>query len=81
MTPADWMSFRDQLLDRKPVKYVGTRTMPYMDDYLLLYPTEEAAKAGCEILYRVLDFLGLSLNEGKSTLTPTQRLRHLGIEI
>ena len=55
--------------------------MPYMDDYLLLYPTEEAANAGCEILYRVLDFLGLSLNEGKSTLTPTQRLRHLGIEI
>lgn len=82
MSPAHWLAARDQLLKRVVVKYSGARTLPYMDDYLLLYPSQAAALNGKVLVHRVLDFLGLSpAGDDKCVWTPTQRLIFLGLEI
>jgi hypothetical protein len=82
MTPADWMVFRDRLLQREPIKYQGARTLPYCDDYLLLFSSKEAALQGAVVVRRVLDFLGLEpAGDDKCIWDPVQRLVHLGIEI
>ena len=81
MSPAHWMEARDQLLKRKPLLYTGARTLPYMDDYLLLFPSRSAALEGGQLVRRVLDFLGLQASESKSEWTPTQRLKFLGLDI
>jgi hypothetical protein len=81
MSPAHWLEARDRLLGKPAVKYSGARTLPYMDDYLLLYSTRQEALEGAEMTRRVLEFLGLEPNDAKCTWDPTQRLIFLGLEI
>ena len=59
----------------------GARLLWYLDDWLLIARTEGESRA---LTRRFLDLLrscGLSVNEAKCTLTPSQRLKHLGLVV
>ena len=57
------------------------RILPYMDDYLALFPSEEEAVRGAVQMKATLAFLGLEANPKKCVWTPTQELQHLGIVV
>jgi hypothetical protein len=81
MSPAHWLALRDRLMRRTPVPYRGMRTLPFMDDYLALFPTRAAALEGREVIDRILDFLGLDRQAAKCVWEPTQTLQHLGFDL
>ena len=57
------------------------RILPYMDDYLALFPSQEEAVRGAVQMKTTLAFLGLEANPKKCVWTPTQELQHLGIVV
>jgi hypothetical protein len=59
----------------------GLRVLPYMDDFLILCDTREAALEAREYVTAVLELLGLSRNEKKGVWDPTQALQHLGLGV
>jgi hypothetical protein len=59
----------------------GLRVLPYMDDFLFLFGSQEEARAGAEFLRDLLEVFGLALNEKKSVMEPVQQLKHLGIGV
>ena len=46
----------------------------YLDDWLVVAPTEAEARAATAKVRRTLEKAGFVLNEGKSKLTPTQSI-------
>jgi hypothetical protein len=81
LAPSHWLALRDQLLSRPAVDYSGMRTLPFMDDYLCLFSSREAATRGKVLIDRVVDFLGLARQPGKCVWEPTQTLYHLGFDL
>jgi ribonuclease HI len=59
----------------------GMRLLPYMDDFLGLACSREAALAARDYAESVLHALGLSRNAEKGVWDPIQRLEHLGVGI
>jgi hypothetical protein len=57
------------------------RILPYMDDYLALFPSKAEAERGAVQMKATLAFLGLEANPKKCVWTPTQELQHLGIVV
>jgi len=57
------------------------RVLPYMDDYLAVFSSREEAFQGVARIKATLAWLGLDANEKKCHWEPTQRLRHLGLEV
>ena len=57
------------------------RILPYMDDYIAFFSTREEALRGRAQMQATLEWLGLSRNPKKGDWEPTQRARHLGLEI
>ena len=81
LSPIQWLELRDRFLRRPSVNYQGTRCLPFMDDYLALFPSREEALKGREVIVRVLDFLGLSRQPSKCVWEPTQTIYHLGFDL
>lgn len=55
------------------------RLLPYMDDFLFLFRTRQAALDGGQQVKRTLEYLGLTASETKCCWEPTQELVHLGL--
>ena len=81
LAPSHWLALRDQLLSRPAVDYCGMRTLPFMDDYLCLFSSQEEATRGKVMIDRVVDFLGLARQPRKCVWEPTQTLYHLGFDL
>jgi len=52
-----------------------------MDDYLTFFDSKQKAEQGREQMQLTLQYLGLQWNPKKSVWTPSQRLRHLGLDV
>ncbi|CAI7765414.1 unnamed protein product [Closterium sp. NIES-54] len=59
----------------------GVRVIPYVDDILFLWQSKAHAQAICQRVILDLKEAGLVINAKKSQLSPSQRLRFLGIEL
>ena len=59
----------------------GIRLLRYLDDWLLLAHSEREALDATEFLLNLCASLGIQVNWGKSRLTPSQSMIHLGMEI
>ena len=73
----------EDLLPRfREVMRSGVRCLPYVDDYLFLFSSREAALAGRAYIEALLSMLGLARNPKKGCWEPTQRLeQHLGLGV
>ena len=60
------------------LKKGGVQVFAYLDDWLVLAPSEAEARAATAKVRRTLEKAGFILNEGKSKLTPTQTIEWLG---
>ena len=59
----------------------GVRMLRYLDDWLILAPSELACLQSRDRLLTVCTELGIQVNLTKSSLVPTQSLVYLGMEI
>lgn len=59
----------------------GLRVLPYMDDFLVLCETEQAALEAREYVDAVLGVLGLRRNASKGVWQPAQVVKHLGLGV
>ena len=59
----------------------GVRLRLYLDDWLLLAPSQQEAAAAVRVLLRLCAELGIRINHSKSQLAPTQALIYLGMAI
>ncbi|XRB13434.1 reverse transcriptase domain-containing protein [Pseudoscourfieldia marina] len=59
----------------------GMLLLHYLDDYLILGDTPEQVAAHLRYALSLLSRLGIAVNEKKSTLTPVQQIKHLGIGV
>ncbi|CAI7815931.1 unnamed protein product [Closterium sp. NIES-53] len=59
----------------------GIRVIPYVDDILFLCQSKAHAQAICQRVILDLKEAGLVINAKKSQLSPSQRLRFLGVEL
>ncbi|GIL50946.1 hypothetical protein Vafri_7022 [Volvox africanus] len=59
----------------------GVRVLPYLDDFLFLFRSEEQARAGARWIKEVIEFVGLSCHPRKCQWEPTQSVQHLGITV
>ena len=56
----------------------GLMVYVYLDDIILLAPSEKEAKRGLSVLLETLCDAGFKISQKKSVFTPTQRINHLG---
>ncbi|CAI7792704.1 unnamed protein product [Closterium sp. NIES-53] len=59
----------------------GIRVIPYVDDILFLCQSKAHAQAICQRVILVRKEAGFVINAKKSQLSPSQRLRFLGVEL
>lgn len=59
----------------------GIDLLPYLDDFVAFFRTREEAIAGAERVQRLLRSLGLLVKDEKCVWTPTQSLKHLGLQV
>jgi hypothetical protein len=59
----------------------GYDTLPYLDDFLFAFPSEDAARAAARDIDDTLKACGLERNRDKGCWVPTQRIEHLGMTI
>ena len=59
----------------------GIRMLRYLDDWLILASLKVACLQARDRLLQVCDELGIRINHRKSSLTPSQTLTYLGIDI
>ena len=57
----------------------GVRVRPYLDDFLVMAHSKEAADLAGKYLQALLGQLGLQWHPSKSHWQPTQRIEHLGL--
>lgn len=60
---------------------LNTRCSLYIDDMLLINDSYQALKQNLDSALKLLTSLGFTINTEKSVLTPTQRIKHLGLVI
>jgi len=60
-------------------RLTGARVLPYLDDYLFLFPDKETAHAGSQWIRDLLFWLGFTPHDKKCVWEPTQRVEHLGL--
>jgi hypothetical protein len=63
------------------VQRFGCRVLPYLDDFLFLFASREAAAAGAAWIQSLLYWLGFTPHPTKSVWEPTQQLEHLGLVV
>ena len=56
----------------------GAHVFPYLDDLLIRAPSKVLAQEGVNKMLVLLKNCGFLINEGKSSLTPSQNLVHIG---
>ena len=61
------------------LRQLGVRLIAYIDDFLLLAPSKEEAHVQAQLMTTVLQALGFSINNEKSTLVPCQEIEFLGV--
>ncbi|WIA39634.1 hypothetical protein OEZ86_005712 [Tetradesmus obliquus] len=66
---------------RGSVAQVGCKVLPYLDDFLFVFPDQETAAAGAEWTQSIMYWLGFTPHPTKSVWEPTQRLEHLGLVV
>lgn len=66
---------------RGSVAQVGCKVLPYLDDFLFVFPDQETAAAGAEWIQSIMYWLGFTPHPTKSVWEPTQRLEHLGLVV
>ena len=59
----------------------GIRLLRYLDDWLLLANSFQETLGSLEQLLHLCQWLGIRVNWGKSSLTPSQSRTYLGMEI
>lgn len=59
----------------------GCRVLPYLDDFLFLFPDSECAAAGAQWILSLMYWLGFTPHPKKSVWQPCQQLEHLGLSI
>jgi hypothetical protein len=59
----------------------GARVLPYLDDFLFVFETEQQARLGAAWVRECIEFLGLSHHPTKCQWEPSQSVYHLGITI
>lgn len=67
-----------------PITYMreqGIHIHPYLDDLMIQAPTRERSERDTKKVQKLLQDFGFLVNREKSSLKPTQRLEHLGVEI
>lgn len=67
--PSDWLA-----------KY-GCRVLPYLDDFLFVFPDRDTAAAGAGWIKALMYWLGFTPHPSKSIWEPVQRLEHLGLTV
>ena len=64
-----------------PLRRQGVRVLAYLDDLLILAPSEEDAVLHTRLVINHLINLGLAINWEKSSLIPSQTVVYLGIQL
>lgn len=59
----------------------GCRVLPYLDDFLFMFPDSDSAAAGAEWIHSLMYWLGFTPHPKKSIWEPTQQLEHLGLSV
>uniref|UniRef100_H3B8L7 ribonuclease H n=1 Tax=Latimeria chalumnae TaxID=7897 RepID=H3B8L7_LATCH len=59
----------------------GVRLLVYLDNILLMEPSAERLQEQMKVAVHLLTALGFQVNQGKSTLTPTQSIEYLGFVV
>lgn len=77
--PQLWMSLM-KLLERR-WRLQGHQVHIYLDDILVVGHNEQAVQKALQDMLQDLQHAGLQINREKSSLQPTQQLRHLGFII
>ena len=62
-----------------PLRMQGIRILNYIDDWLILAQSEQAAARHRDVVLAHMGELGLRLNAKKSVLSPVQRTTYLGV--
>ncbi|KAK7089954.1 hypothetical protein V1264_009827 [Littorina saxatilis] len=57
----------------------GIRLKVYLNDWLILNQLESLCRQHTQVVLQTAKDLGLSVNQGKSDLTPSQRFTYLGM--
>uniref|UniRef100_UPI003AAB97E8 uncharacterized protein n=1 Tax=Centroberyx gerrardi TaxID=166262 RepID=UPI003AAB97E8 len=65
----------------EPLRRRGLRILFYLDDLILMAPTEELAMSHTAQLVRHISLLGFAINWKKSSPTPSQQAVYLGIQL
>ncbi len=63
------------------LRRLGVHIFMYLDDWLVLSPSEEVAREHTQLVLQTAEYLGFIVNRAKSHLTPTQRPSYLGAEL
>ncbi|EFJ44593.1 hypothetical protein VOLCADRAFT_95228 [Volvox carteri f. nagariensis] len=59
----------------------GARVLPYLDDFLIMFTSEEQARFCARWVREMIEFLGLSCHPTKCQWEPSQSVYHLGITV
>lgn len=63
------------------IAQVGCQVLPYLDDFLFVFPDNDSAAAGAEWIQSIMYWLGFTPHPTKSVWEPTQQLEHLGLTV
>ena len=63
------------------IRSQGIPLTVYLDDWLTVAPTAREAKKAAQLIVKLLEALGFTINVGKSVLQPTQQIVFLGTQI
>lgn len=59
----------------------GCRVLPYLDDFLFVFPDRDTAAAGADWIRSLMYWLGFTPHPTKSIWEPVQQLEHLGLTV
>jgi hypothetical protein len=59
----------------------GCRVLPYLDDFLFIFPDRDTAAAGADWVRSLMFWLGFTPHPTKSIWEPVQQLEHLGLTV
>ena len=79
LAPAPWLFTKITRELCRAVRGKGLRLRVYLDDWLLLAPSQDQCASQCRQVLELCSSLGFVLNREKSDLTPSQRFVYLGM--